>query len=126
MAYQSSISGISKTLCIIGSVLLIVMAVFHGSGYSYVADAIGESDAEGFLKQIVPVLFAHPSIHLIGLAAFGILAVFLGEAAGKVLVLLAALIMVDGALAFYLGGILPGILLLAAALSFIVASVKIR
>jgi len=53
MAYQSSISGISKTLCIIGSVLLIVMAVFHGSGYSYVADAIGESDAEGFLKQIV-------------------------------------------------------------------------
>ncbi len=126
MAPQLGISGIAKTFCIVGSILLIMMAVFHGSGYSYVASAIGESDAENFLKQIVPVLFAHPSIHLIELAAFGILAMFLGPAASKVLTLLAALIMVDGALAFYLGGILPGILLFGAALSFIVASVKIR
>lgn len=110
----------AKTLCIIGSVLLLVMAAFHGSGYAFVTEAILESNAEDFLKQIVPALFVHPSIHLVGLAAFGILALFLKQA-NKVLILLAILVIADAALAFYLGGVLPGVMLLATASSFAVA-----
>lgn len=100
------------------------MAVFHGSGFYYVSEAITKSDAEGFLKEIVPILFAHPLIHLVGLAAFGILAFFLKHEAKKVLLLLSALIGIDAVLAFYLGGLLPGILLIVAAIFFIIAILK--
>lgn len=111
----------AKTLCIIGSALLLVMAAFHGSGYAFVTEAILESNAEDFLKQIVPALFVHPSIHLVGLATFGILALFLKQATGRVLTLLAILVVADAALAFYLGAVPPGVMLLAAASCFAVA-----
>lgn len=114
----------SKVLCIAGSILLFVMAVFHGSGYSFVKEAITESNAENFLKEIVPALFAHPSIHLLGLSAFGILAIFLTEGVRKLLILLSVLVAVDALLAFYLGGILPGTLLLIAALCFAIAGFR--
>jgi len=115
---------ISRGLCIAGSLLLFIMGLFHGSGFFYVNEAIQESNAEEFLKDIVPALFAHPSIHLIGLAAFGILAVFLEQDLRKVTWLLALLIVLDAFLAFYLGGIRAGILLLAAASCFILVSLK--
>ena len=110
----------AKILCIIGSILLLVMAVFHGSGYTFVTEGIWESNAEDFLKQIVPVLFVHVSIHLVGLAAFGILALFLKQAAGKVLPLLTVLVVADAALAFYLGAVPPGVMLLAVSFCFAV------
>jgi len=109
----------SKALCLIGSTLLIFMAGFHGVGFTYVKEAINASNAEQFLKQIVPVLFAHPSIHLLGLAAFGILPIFLAQGARKVLILLAILVVADALLALYLGGVVPGVLLLTAALCFV-------
>jgi len=110
-----------KILSISGSSLLLIMALLHGSGLVYVSSAIAESNAEDFLKDIVPVLFAHPSIHLIGLAAFGILTLFLSHEGKKVLWLLAVPVIIDAALAFYLGGIVPGILLTIAALCFFCA-----
>ncbi len=110
-----------KTLCILGSLLLLAMAIFHGSGFSYINKAIIQSNTAEFLKDIVPVLFAHPSFHLIGLAAFGVLALFLGRESKKVLVLLSLIVIADGLLAFYLGGVIPGILLVSAALCFTVA-----
>lgn len=115
---EKGLSKNSKILCVSGSVLLLVMAAFHGSGISYVSDIMSKSNAEPFLKEIMPVLFAHPSIHLIGLAAFGVLAVFMTQDARKVLVLLAIAVAADAALAFYLGGVIPGVLLMAAVLCF--------
>lgn len=115
---EKGLSKNSKILCVSGSVLLLVMAAFHGSGISYVSDIMSKSNAEPFLKEIMPVLFAHPSIHLIGLAGFGILAIFLSQDAWKVLALLAIAVAADAALAFYLGGVIPGVLLMAAALCF--------
>ncbi len=100
------------------------MGVFHGSGFFYVSESIQESNAEGFLKDIVPALFAHPSIHLIGLAAFGILTLFLKHDLRKVTWLLAVLIVLDALLGFYLGGMIPGLLLLVAAICFVVAGLK--
>ncbi len=112
----------SKYLTIFGSILLLVMACFHGSGLFYVQGLMEESNAPDFLKNIMPVLFAHPSIHLFGLSIFGFLSLSLGEAANRVLMVLAILVLLDGLLAFYLGGVIPGLLLLAATLSFGVAS----
>jgi len=114
-------SKTAKTLCWIGSVLLLFMAAFHGSGLLYISDLIQQSNAEDFLKDIVPVLFLHPSLHLASLAGFGILAIFLTQDAGKVLFVLSLIVLVDAGLAFYLGGWLPGSLLTAAALCFGIA-----
>lgn len=119
-----TISKTSKIFCWIGNTLLIIMALFHGSGFYYVKEMITQSNAKDFLKDIVPILFAHPSIHLIGLAAFGILSLSLGKESKKVLGLLSIFIIIDALLAFYLGGILPGCLLLAAALFFILAGFR--
>ncbi len=117
-------SKASKMYCITGSLLLVIMGVFHGSGFFYVSDAMQASNAEAFLKDIVPALFAHPSIHLIGLAAFGVLAVFLKQELRKLSWLLALLIALDALLAFYLGGMIPGFLLVAAAACFVTAGLK--
>ena len=115
---------IYSAFCIAGSSILLVMAVFHGSGYYYVSETIIASNAEPFLKDIVPVLFAHPSFHLLGLSAFGLLALELTIDAKKVLAVLSILIFIDALLALYLGGLLPGILLTIAALCFVSASVN--
>ena len=117
-------SKASKIYCLTGSLLLLIMGLFHGSGFFYVSEAIQSSNAEAFLKDIVPALFAHPSIHLIGLAAFGVLAVFLKHELRKLTWLLAVLVILDALLAFFLGGMIPGLLLLAAAICFVLAGLK--
>ncbi len=119
-------SKVPKVLCLIGSIFLLVMAIFHGSGFNYVRSTINESNAEEFLKEIVPVLFAHPSIHLIGLAAFGMLCLFLKQEAAKILMLLSFIVLTDAFLAFYLGGILPGVLLMIPTFSFAIGSFYLK
>lgn len=100
------------------------MAVFHGSGYTIVRDAIVESNASSFLKQIVPALFVHASVHLVCLAAFGILALFLERSARRVIAVLAAAVIADAILAFYLGGAFAGAALMSAALCFVLAAAQ--
>lgn len=114
----------SKALQIIGSVLLLVMAIIHGSGFYYVSEVIGQSNTEEFLKEVVPSLFAHASIHLLGLAAFGFLTLFIQQEIKKVLWLLSFLVTVDALLAFYLGAIVPGVLLLLSATCFFMTGLK--
>jgi hypothetical protein len=117
-------SKASKLFCVTGSTLLLLMGMFHGTGFFYVSEALEKSNAESFLKKIVPVLFAHPSIHLIGLSALGVLALFLKQDRGKLLWSLALLVLIDALLAFYLGGWIPGILLTVAALCFVFSGYK--
>ena len=112
----------SKIACAFGIVLLLVMAAFHGSGFFFVSEAITSSNAEPFLKDIVPVLFAHPSIHLLVLAGFGVLAFFLSRDARKLLVLIGIAVFADAGLGFYLGGMIPGSMLSAAALCVVFAA----
>jgi len=119
-----STNKIPQIFTIIGILLLIVMAAFHGSGINYINGLIRESNADDLLKAIVPVLFAHPSIHLIGMALMGVLTLFMQYERRKVLYAIGLLILVDAALAFYLGGILPGVLLSLAACSFIFAGMR--
>ncbi|MEM9884762.1 MAG: hypothetical protein AAF849_02650 [Bacteroidota bacterium] len=98
------------------------MAIFHGSGFTYIKGLTLESNIEDFLQQIIPVLFIHPSFHLLALVAFGILAVFSGAAARNMLFLIAILVFVDAILGFYLGGMIPGISLSSASLLFALAA----
>ncbi|MFP2997182.1 hypothetical protein ABN763_14795 [Spongiivirga sp. MCCC 1A20706] len=119
MNRQAKISSIS------GSVLLIMMALFHGSGYSYVSERIYASNAEDFLKDIVPTLFVHPSIHLLSLAAFGFLASFLDQGGKRILMLVALLVFVDALIGFFIGGIIPGLLLSLAASCFLYSGLRI-
>lgn len=124
MTRTQRFSRASRIGCLIGSALLFVMGLFHGSGFFYITETIQASNVEDFLKEIVPVLFAHPSIHLLGLSALGILALFLKHDLRKLSWLLALLILIDALLAVVLGAMIPALLLIAAAICFVVAALK--
>jgi hypothetical protein len=126
MVEQKTKSKTSRILITIGSILLVIMAMFHGSGFFYVSDLMNESNAEGFLKEIVPVLFAHPSIHLIGLGALGIVTLYLKYEAKKVLFLLTILVVIDAVLAFNVGGLIPGCILTIPVVCFLIAGFNIN
>ena len=117
-------SKITKISTIIGCILLIVMAIFHGSGIYYVTDLIQQSNSESFVKEIFPILFAHPSIQLLGLAGLGILTLFMRHETGKILFFIAIMVLIDSFLAFYLGATIPGILLIFSSFSFGLGGVK--
>ena len=111
---------IAKIAHIIGIVLLTALAIFHGSGILYVTEIIAQSNTEDFIKEIFPVLFAHPSFHLLGLAALGVLTLSMKQEARKISVFISILVILNSLFAFYLGAVLPGVLLLVAAASFLV------
>ena len=119
-------SKIDKTLCYIGSALLLVMGIFHGSGTLWISGKVAESNAEEFLKDVFPILFAHVSMHLIGLAILGVLLTFFGKSAWSILVLLSLLVLADAGLAFSLGALPPGMLLLAASTCFAISAVRLK
>ena len=126
MVFRTGITRTSKILILFGSFLLLAMSGFHGSGFVYVSDAIHTSNAEPFVKKIVPTLFAHPSIHLFGLAVMGIATLYLKEGAAIVLYILALITLMDAVLAFAIGGWIPGVLLALPVLCFCFAAFIIR
>lgn len=121
---QMSKSKITKTSTIIGCTLLIIMALFHGSGIFYVTDLIQQSDTEPFIKEIFPILFAHPSIQLLGLAGLGIVTLFMKYEIDKILVFIAILVFIDSILAFLLGATIPGVLLVFSSSAFVLGGIK--
>lgn len=109
--------------CIAGSSLLLVTGVLHGLGYSQVNDAISKSNSSGFLKPVVPGLWAHFSIHLAILAVFGLVLAFSLQRVRILIALLALAAAVDAAWAFSLAGFFVGVALpAAAALCFVFAA----
>ena len=114
----------SKATIVIGSVLLIIMGLFHGSGINYVTDIVQQSNSESFIKEIFPVLFAHPSVHLLGLAVLGIVTLYMSQDAKKVLLVISSLVVIDALIAFYMSAIVPGVLLLASAFCFFLVGIQ--
>lgn len=110
----------AKIAHIIGILLLTALGIFHGSGIIYVTEIIAQSNTEDFIKEIFPVLFAHPSFHLLGLAALGVLTLSMKHEARKIKLFISAFVMVDSLFAFYLGALIPGIVLLLTASLFLV------
>ncbi|HAA10523.1 MAG TPA: hypothetical protein DCE41_02040 [Cytophagales bacterium] len=111
-------------MCLIASSLLLVMAVFHGSGINYVTDLIKESNADDLIKNIFPVLFIIPTVQLAGFAILGVIASTLKHQANKILIPLSVLVFADALLAFYLGATLPGVVLLVPAILFLLAALS--
>ena len=100
------------------------MALIHGSGTVYVSEIVEQSDIESFIKEIFPVLFVHPSIHLTGLAALALLSLFMKNEAEKILFYIAVFVIMDAVLAFYLGAIIPGIIAVVSSLMFVFSGSK--
>ncbi|MEM9649374.1 MAG: hypothetical protein AAF969_12915 [Bacteroidota bacterium] len=117
-------SKITKVSTIAGSILLILMALFHGSGIGYVGDLMQKSNAEPLLKEIFPVLFILPSVQLLGLAGLGLLTFSMKHEIRKLLFSIAVLVLIDSILGFYLGAIIPGGLLLFSSFTFMLGGMK--
>ena len=114
----------SQYLVFLGLFLIIVMAAFHLSGISYITGLMNASNAEDFLKSIFGVLFVHPSLHLILLGVLGGIAITLQDQAWKILFFIGGCLTLDSIVAFYLGAIPPGILLLIAGAIFAFVAIK--
>ncbi len=104
-----------------GTLLLLLMAIFHGSGFAFVMDKMNQSNASPFLKEIMPVLFLLPSVHLVCLASLGGISIFLGDRSRPVLVLVIIFSGINMVFALYLGAYIPSILLLLAIGCFLLA-----
>ena len=115
---------ITKGSTIVGCSLLTIMAVFHLSGIQYINGLIQQSNSRSFVKEIFPILFVHPSIQLLGLAGLGMLTLFMRYESGKILVFIAIMVLLDSFLAFHLGAILPGILLIFTSIIFLLGGIK--
>ncbi|MGA9422201.1 MAG: hypothetical protein WBW61_07540 [Rhodanobacteraceae bacterium] len=114
---------VATIFCVIGSILLLVTAVLHGAGYFQIRDAIAKSNASEFLKHVVPGLWAHFSIHIVILAAFGLALAFSLHGTRTLMALLALAATADAAWAFSLAGFFVGVALpIAAALCFAIAA----
>ena len=113
---------VAKILCIIGCVVLLVTAVFHGTGYTAVSDAVSELSSSG-LKAALPGMWLHFSIHLATLIAFGLLALFSTHGTRSLVALIALVVAADATLVFYFIGFFAGVaLLVAASLCFALAA----
>ena len=105
----------SQVFCVTGSLLLIVTAVFHGTGIAELDDALTRSHAPEFLEGAILAVWVHFSIHLILLAFLGSIASFMARNARRMLAATASVAAVDAALVAYFVGYLAGVALLAAA-----------
>lgn len=110
-----------RILIIAGSILLTLMAIFHGSGIKIITNLMRESNSEEFIKEIFPILFLHPSIQLLGLVAFGLSTLYIPGKHKSTLIIISSLVIINSFAAFYLGALLPGILLLISSTCFFIA-----
>jgi len=117
-------SKTTKTLTILGSTLLLIMALFHASGLFYVTGLIQQSNVESFIQEIFPVLFAHPSVQLLGLSGLGIVTLFMTHEIKKVISFIVIMVLINALFAFYLEAILPGILLVLSSALFALGGIK--
>ena len=100
----------SGWLSIIGSVLLLFMAVFHGSGAQDITETVNGSNAPEFIKSIFPVLFLNTSIHLGTLAAFAFYA-SLSHARRGIAAIISISVMANASMGALLGEWVPAIVL---------------
>ena len=112
----------SKALCITGSGLLLIMGIFHGSGINYLNNMVQTSNSPELIKNIFPVLFIFPTIQLVGLAIFGVIASNMKRQANKILIPLSIFVLIDAILAFYLSATIPGLVLLVPFFIFILVA----
>jgi hypothetical protein len=105
---------VGRWLIVAGSVVLLLSALFHGSGYAKVTGAVAKSDAAPQLVAAFKALWLMFSFHLVVLSAVFVVASRTAKA--KRLVLLCTLIPAsDTILLFHFAGVFIGTIALAVA-----------
>lgn len=107
-------------LGLIASAFLFTMGILHLSGINYFKDLVLSSDLSPMIKDVFPVLFALPSLQLIGFSIVGAMEIFSRGDSSKVFRLLSLLVFLDAIVAVYLGVWLPAILLFIPAGLFLI------
>ena len=107
---------------LLGSLMLLGMAILHASGYGYVSSTLTEAELPAFIQQVLPVLFLYPSVIIAALAVAALASLRSSAAAPFVLAAIAVLVFAHAALGFALGGALPGIVVGVAGCMFAVAA----
>lgn len=110
-----------KILCTAASILLLIIGIFHGSGINYINGLVQNSDVSQLVKNVFPILFILPSFQLIGLGTIGLFAIK-KPINCNILLTLSVLVMIDSIFAFWLNAIIPGFILLAPSLIYLVAA----
>ncbi len=116
----------SAVSCTIGIAFVLAIAALHISGFDHYTSQIRESDASDFLKDMFPILYAMPSLYLLTLGAFGVLALFAPTARRPICLILAVAVVAAGALALMLGEWIPVAVMSGGALFFLVAALTVR
>ncbi|WP_421870733.1 hypothetical protein [Marinoscillum sp.] len=110
-------SGVMNVLCAIACILLLAVGILHMSGINYINDMVQQSDVSDLVKQIFPILFLAPSIQLIVLAIFGLIA--LSKPSRIVYALISVFVLIDAIFAFWLNALIPGVILLLPGVIFV-------
>ena len=112
----------TTVLSVLIAAMLVSIAGLHASGIGYVAAAVAGSELPEFLKRVLPPLYLYPSILLLVLAAVVIFSLWHPRGRSFALYTVSAMVALNAALGFILGGIVPGgVLLLVAVLALLVA-----
>ncbi len=111
-----------RIFIITGSILALIMGFFHASGVGFMVNTFNDSDASEFLKEIFPILFLSPSLQLIGLSMFGFATLKMSRDRKYILLIIAFLLACNACFGIYLGAWIPAVLLILAAVSFVLAA----
>lgn len=107
-----------------GSAVLLVTAIFHGSGYGSIIEAAQTPEIDPLIASVLRPLWLFPSLHWVMLAALAILAVAHPSRLSRYVLLVCALVVGfdAGLLLVFLGPFVGEAMLAAAALLFVAGS----
>ena len=114
---------ISALCCLAGTLFVLAIAILHGSGFGSFTAEFEASNASAFLKAMFPILYIMPSLYLLVLGAFGILAAARPAMRRAICLLLAPATLAAGGLALLIGEWVPLIVMGLGAGLFLAASV---
>ncbi|MEO1044604.1 MAG: hypothetical protein AAFX04_04110 [Pseudomonadota bacterium] len=101
---------------------MLAIAGLHISGFGDFTAEMNASNASDFLKDMFPILYAMPSLYLLVLSLFAVVALFLPAARRPLCLILAAGVFACGALALMLNEWIPMVVMGFGALLFLVSA----
>ena len=109
-----------------GSLLLLIPAGLHISGFCYVTEKMDASNAPLFLKEVMPVLFVLPSLHLICLTWVALLSIYAKGNFRLLLLPVIVFVFINMVFAFYLAAFLPAGVMAASGACYLLAVYESR
>ena len=117
---------LSGWFCGIGNLLLVALAVLHGSGFETFTAEFEASNASPMLKLMFPVLYGIPSLFLLTMAAFGGLALAAPDFRRPLCLVLAPSVFLCGALGLLVNQWVPLVVMGIGSACFLGAALTVR